>query len=96
MSTGSNGGSIPSISELPDKLRQAVDRFCDLPLASKPALEAEIEKYADDIEKAACYYFVESDDQDGDLESVYGFDDDAEVLNEILELLNRPDLTVQI
>jgi len=136
MSTDSNGGSIPSISELPDKLRQAVDRFCDLSLASKPALEALIEKYADDIEQAACnrgdldvnlaecisrscktllneewdraedfgkrliqaacYYFVESDDQDGDLESVYGFDDDAEVLNEVLELLNRPDLTVQI
>jgi hypothetical protein len=46
--------------------------------------------------EAACQYFVESDDQDGDLESVYGFDDDAELVNEILELLNRQDLTIQI
>jgi len=136
MSTESYGGSIPSITELPDKLRQAVGRFRDLPLASKPALETLIDEYADDIEQAAsnrgdldvnladciarscktllneewdraddpakrliqaaCHYFVESDDQDGDLGSVYGFDDDAEVLNEILELLNRTDLIVQI
>ena len=46
--------------------------------------------------EAACQYFVESDDQDSDLESVYGFDDDAELVNEIVELLNRQDLTVQI
>ena len=46
--------------------------------------------------QAACHYFVESDDEDGDLDSVYGFDDDAELVNEILELLNRQDLTIQI
>ena len=46
--------------------------------------------------QAACHYYVESDDQDGDLESVYGFDDDAELVNEVLELLNRQDLTIQI
>jgi hypothetical protein len=46
--------------------------------------------------QAACHYFVENDDQDGDLESVYGFDDDAEIVNAILELLNRQDLMIQI
>ena len=46
--------------------------------------------------QAACYYFVENDDEDGDLQSVYGFDDDAELLNVILEHLDRPDLAIQI
>ena len=45
--------------------------------------------------KAACYYYVENDDEDGDLQSVYGFDD-AELLNVILEHLDRPDLAIQI
>ena len=46
--------------------------------------------------QVACYYFVENDDEDGDLESVHGFDDDAELLNVILEHLDRPDLVIQI
>ena len=46
--------------------------------------------------QAACYYFVENDDDDVDLQSVYGFDDDAELLNVILEHLDRPDLVIQI
>jgi len=46
--------------------------------------------------QAACYYYVENDDEDGDLQSVYGFDDDAELLNVILENLDRPDLAIQI
>lgn len=44
----------------------------------------------------ACYYYVENDDEDGDLQSVYGFDDDAELLNVILEHLDRADLVIQI
>ena len=46
--------------------------------------------------QSACYYYIENDDEDGDLESVYGFDDDAELLNVILEHLDRPDLVIQI
>jgi len=46
--------------------------------------------------QAACYYYVERDDEDGDLQSVYGFDDDADLLNVILEHLDRPDLAIQI
>lgn len=44
----------------------------------------------------ACYYYVENDDEDGDLQSVYGFDDDAELLNVILEHPDRADLVIQI
>ncbi len=46
--------------------------------------------------QAACYYYVENDDEDGDLQSVYGFDDDAELLNVLLQHLDRPDLVIQI
>jgi len=46
--------------------------------------------------QAACYYYVERDDEDSDLQSVYGFDDDADLLNVILEHLDRPDLAIQI
>ena len=46
--------------------------------------------------QTACYYFVESDDNDGDTQSVYGFDDDAELINVILEHLERPDLAIHI
>ena len=46
--------------------------------------------------QSACYYYVENDDEDGDLQSVCGFDDDAELLNVILEHLDRPDLVIQI
>jgi hypothetical protein len=46
--------------------------------------------------QSACYYYVENDDEDRDLESVHGFDDDAELLNLILEHLDRPDLVIQI
>ena len=136
MNTTSTGRSHLPTTELSDELRRALDRFCDLPLASRSTLEALIAGYADDIERAAtkradldvhladciarscmtllneewdraedsgkrlieaaCQYFVESEDQDSDLESAYGFDDDAELVNEIVELLNRQDLTVQI
>ncbi len=46
--------------------------------------------------QAACYYFVENDDEESGIQSVYGFDDDAELLNVILEHLDRPDLVIQI
>ncbi len=46
--------------------------------------------------QVACYYFVENDDEESDLQSVYGFDDDAELLNVILEHLDCPDLAIPI
>ena len=44
----------------------------------------------------ACRYFVEMEDDSGDLLSVFGFDDDAEVLNAVARQLDRPDLMVSI
>jgi hypothetical protein len=44
----------------------------------------------------ACEYYMEEEDGDGDLNSVYGFDDDALVLNAIAESIGRPDLSVTI
>lgn len=43
-----------------------------------------------------CDYYVDSDDEDGDLESVFGFDDDAEVLNLVLDSLGRSELRVRV
>ncbi len=46
--------------------------------------------------QSARYYFAEKDDEESAIQSVYGFDDDAELLNVILEHLDRPDLVIQI
>lgn len=59
---------------------------------------------ATDIERRlinmVCCYFLEEeddeDDEDGDLDSVYGFDDDAQVLNIILEFIGKEDLVIHI
>lgn len=40
--------------------------------------------------QVACAYFVDARDGDGDLESVFGFDDDAQVLNAVLDAIDRP------
>jgi hypothetical protein len=46
--------------------------------------------------QAACLYYVEIDDGDGDMASAYGLDDDAKLLNFVVEHLGRPDLTIRI
>ncbi len=53
--------------------------------------------FADDeraLLRGAVEYFLMTDDADGDLDDVLGFDDDARVLNSVLERLDRPDLKV--
>jgi hypothetical protein len=57
--------------------------------------------HATDFEKhlismACCYYLEEDDDKDGDFDSVFGFVDDAQVLNIILESIGREDFIIQI
>lgn len=42
----------------------------------------------------ACRYFVEEEDEDGDLDSVIGFDDDAEVVNLVAGQLGLDDLKI--
>jgi uncharacterized membrane protein YkvA (DUF1232 family) len=44
--------------------------------------------------QAAVHFFVENRDYIPDLESIAGFDDDAQVLNAVCEHLNRNDLEV--
>jgi hypothetical protein len=46
--------------------------------------------------RLACVYYLESDDADGDLDSPFGFDDDALVLNLVLETIGRPERQVRI
>ena len=48
------------------------------------------------IQLACCYYIEEDDDENGDFDSVFGFDDDATVLNIVLENIGREDLTVLV
>jgi hypothetical protein len=46
--------------------------------------------------QVACGYFIIEDDEAGDLNSVFGFDDDAAVFNVIAEYLDRDDLLIQV
>jgi len=46
--------------------------------------------------QAAVLYFVNSDDASPDLESILGFDDDADVVNAVCRFLGRPDLAVAL
>ena len=46
--------------------------------------------------RGAVEYFLLTDDADGDLEDVLGFDDDARVLNAVLERISQPDFTVEL
>jgi uncharacterized membrane protein YkvA (DUF1232 family) len=44
----------------------------------------------------AVRYFIHDGDANRDTASVLGFDDDAAVLNYVLEVINRPDLKVEV
>lgn len=46
--------------------------------------------------QAAAYYFVNSDDATPDLESLLGFDDDAEVVNAVCRLTGYPEFEVTL
>ena len=74
-------------------LADCISRRCLKLLNEHWEAESEINRH---LIQAACCYFVESDDDDDDFESVFGFDDDAELLNLILEHLKRDDLLIQI
>lgn len=44
---------------------------------------------------AALRYFIDAEDIDDDFESFFGFEDDAEITNEMLTLINREDLIIE-
>lgn len=46
--------------------------------------------------RGATEYFVLDDDASGDINNVLGFDDDARILNSVLDRLNRLDLRVDL
>lgn len=46
--------------------------------------------------QTACDYFIDSDDEDGDLDSVFGFDDDAQLINVVVAHFERSDLSILI
>jgi uncharacterized membrane protein YkvA (DUF1232 family) len=46
--------------------------------------------------QAAVRYFVENDDAEDDLNSVVGFNDDAQVMNAVATYLGYPDLLVHL
>lgn len=48
------------------------------------------------IVAAGCSYYLHRGDGDDDLDSVFGFDDDARLLNQVLEVIGRSDLRVAI
>ena len=74
-------------------LADCISRRCLILLNEHWEVESEQNRQ---LIQAACCYFVESDDDDDDFESVFGFDDDAELLNLILEHFERDELLIQI
>lgn len=45
---------------------------------------------------ASIYYFVESDDDEHDFDSMFGFEDDIEVMNRVLEKLDLYEKKIEI
>ena len=44
----------------------------------------------------ACAYYVDPEDAEGDLDSVSGFEDDALILNCVLDAIGRPERKVRV
>lgn len=44
---------------------------------------------------AAAIYFIQSDDDEHDIDSPVGFDDDVEVVNAVMKFVGRQDLVIQ-
>ncbi len=47
------------------------------------------------LAQAACRYFASSDDEEDDFESMWGLEDDVEIVNYVAAQLHRPDLAIQ-
>ena len=79
--------------DLDINLADCIARCCLVLLAEHWDAASEHERR---LVQCACHYFVDDEDEEGDLQSVYGFDDDAELVNVIVEQLGRPDLAIQV
>lgn len=94
---------LSSVVELHlEQVKDLADHRTDVDTAEKiaaalNALLADVSGYAADqraLVRGAVEYFLLTDDADGDIEDVLGFDDDARVVNSVLEALNRGDLRI--
>ena len=81
------------------------NEFIDLRIARKcaEACKALLAQLSDDspqehrgLVQAAARYFVLDEDGDGDLTSMIGFDDDAEVINAVATHLERGDVRISL
>ena len=61
-------------------------------------LSSEIEFDAEErsLIRGAVEYYLLTDDADGDLDDALGFDDDARVVNSVLERIGRPEFRVEL
>lgn len=80
-------------SDLDVNLAEAIVQACRSLLDESWADRSEEQRR---LVQLVCDYYVDPEDRDGDLESVHGFDDDAEVLNLVLDALQRSDLKVRV
>ncbi|MES5265446.1 hypothetical protein [Priestia megaterium] len=80
------------------------NEFINLPLA-KRIVEVSLDllnvydqhsKEEQEFIHSAIHYFLNANDDEEDLYSPLGFDDDAEIINECLRLLNKENLTIDI
>ena len=74
-------------------LAECIGRSC---VALLDALRPDTPEESRRLVQLACRYLVETEDGKDDLGSVFGFDDDAEVLNAVVMKLGRPDLVVSV
>jgi hypothetical protein len=56
-----------------------------------PSLSLEDQRYA----CAAIRYFIESDDEEHDFDSIFGFEDDIKVMNHVLEKIGHSEKKIQ-
>ena len=82
-----------SRSDLDINLADCIARCCLLLLAEHWYSADEHQRR---LIQCACHYFIDDDDENSDLDSVFGFDDDAELMNLIVVQLDRPDLAIPI
>ena len=81
-------------SELVDlELAEAIATSC---LGLIDSLEVNHDDGRQSLIQLACRYFVLTDDQDHDFDSMLGFDDDAQVLNAVARRIDRCDLCVEV
>jgi hypothetical protein len=77
------------------------NEFLDYPTAQRISLSLRklLEVCSDDQlvhVQAATLYFISTDDASPDLESILGFDDDAQVVNAVCRVLGHPELEVTL